>query len=112
VYRVALDPTVGAEKRKTRPCVIVRRDMIDASGERRNPMTIVVPLNDAHDRVENVLNILVPSGVGGTTKPSLVVCSQLRAVDKRRFVGERMGRLPQDVMVRVDRGRRVVLALD
>lgn len=86
--------------------------MIDAGAEQRNPMTIVVPFNDAGDRLENVLNVLVPRGVAGTTKASLVVCSQIRAVDKRRIVGERIGQLPADVMQRVDRGLRAVLSLD
>lgn len=112
VYYVALDPTIGAEKQKTRPCVIVRRNMIDEASEERNPLTIVVPLNDAKGREGNTLNAFVPRGIAGMTKDRLVVCSQLRAVDKRRFSGDKVGELPAAIMRDVDRGLTVVLALD
>lgn len=112
VYYVALDPTIGVEKQKTRPCVIVRRDMVDEVSEERNPLTIVVPLNDAKGREGNTLNAFVPRGTAGTVKDSLVVCSQIRAVDKRRFAGDKVGELPPKIMRQVDRGLAVVLALD
>ena len=112
VYRVALDPTVSAEKQKTRPCVIVRRNMIDDASEHRNPLTIIVPLNDAGGRRGNALNVFVPRGVAGTTKDSLVVCGQVRALDKRRFVGDKLGEMPSETMQRIDSGLKVVLALD
>jgi mRNA interferase MazF len=112
VFRVALDPTVGAEKQKTRPCVIVRRNMIDDAAEQRNPLTIIVPLNDANGRLGNALNVFLPKGVAGTTKDSLVVCSQVRALDKRRFVGEKLGNVPQEKLHLIEHALRVILALD
>lgn len=112
VYYVALDPTIGAEKQKRRPCVIVRRDMVDEASEQRNPLTIVVPLNDANGRRGNMLNAFVPRGTAGTTKDSLVVCSQIRAVDKRRITGDKVGELPPEIMRHLDRGLTIVLALD
>jgi mRNA interferase MazF len=112
VFRVALDPTVGAEKQKTRPCVIVRRNMIDDATEQRNPLTIIVPLNDANGRPGNALNVFLPKGVAGTTKDSLVVCSQVRALDKRRFVGEKLGDVPREELRLIDHALRVILALD
>lgn len=112
VYSVALDPTVGAEKQKTRPCVIVRRNMIDQAAEDRNPLTIIVPLNDANNRPGNLLNIFLSKGVAGTTKDSLVVCSQIRALDKRRFIGEKLGEIPPETMRLIDRALRIVLAID
>ena len=86
--------------------------MIDEASEGRNPLTIIVPLNDANERSGNLLNIFLPEGVAGTTKASLAVCSQVRALDKRRFVGKKLGEVPADTMRLIDRGLRVVLALD
>jgi mRNA interferase MazF len=112
VYRVALDPTVGAEKQKTRPCIVVRRNMIDEAAEARNPLTIIVPLNDANERSGDLLNVFLPKGAAGTTKDSLVVCSQVRSLDKRRFVGNKIGEVSTETMRLIDRGLRTVLALD
>jgi len=67
--------------------------MIDDASEHRNPLTIIVPLNDAGGRRGNALNVFVPRGVAGTTKDSLVVCGQVRALDKRRFVGDKLGEM-------------------
>lgn len=86
--------------------------MIDEDAETRNPLTIVVPLTDAKHRSGNLLNVFLPKGIAGTTKDSLAVCSQLRALDKRRFVGAKLGEVPGETMRLVDRALRIVLALD
>lgn len=104
VYWVNLDPTVGREMRKTRPCVIVQRD----SANRTSPTVIVCPLTDAGGIEGNLLNVFVPAGAGGSTKDSLIVCNAIRSVDRAR-VGEYLGTLPEAVMSAVDRGLRAIL---
>ncbi len=74
-------------------------------------MTFVVPLTDAGGKPGNLLNVLVPQGVGGTTKDSLVMIAQVRAVDKKRLAGAELGDLPPHIMQQVDNGLRAVLAL-
>jgi mRNA interferase MazF len=108
VYRFALDPTIGSEVRKTRPCVVVQRDL----RTERSPVTIVCPLTDANQRAGNIVNPAVPAGVGGTTKDSLVCCHQVRTVDRRRAVGDKLGDLPPEIMAAVSRGLRAILDLD
>lgn len=107
IYYVHLDPAVGSEEQKFRPCLIVRRDP-PAGVTDANPMTIVLPISDARDRPGNLLHIFVAAGVGGLTKDSRVLCQQIRAVDKKR-IGKRVGQLPYDVMERVGAGLRAVL---
>lgn len=106
VVRVALDPTRGSELRKTRPCVVVQRDAANRGGR----TTIVCPLTDAQDKRASLLLVPVPSGIGGTTKDSLVVCSQVRTVDQTRIVG-RVGTLPAPIMDAVGVGLRAILDL-
>jgi mRNA interferase MazF len=108
IYRFALDPTVGSELQKTRPCVIVQRDL----QTERSPVTIVCPLTDASGRPGNILNPLIPAGTGGTTKDSLVCCHQVRTLDCRRVVGEKLGELSAETMAAVSRGLRAILDLD
>ena len=89
VYRVHLDPTVGGEIRKTRPCVIVSPDEMN-----RHIATVTV----------------VPLTTGGQAYPSRVACNhqgrqgqvvleQIRTIDKTRF-----GSLPQDAAAAVLQG--------
>jgi mRNA interferase MazF len=104
VVRVQLDPTRGSEIRKTRPCVVVQRDAANRGGR----TTIVCPLTDAAGKRASTLFIPVAAGIAGTTKDSLIVCSQIRTVDVVRVV-EKLGALPQRVMDQVGTGLRAVL---
>ena len=104
--RVELDPTIGSELKKTRPCVVVQRN----AANRTSPILIVCPFTDARGRPGNVLNIAVSGGLGGATKDSLVRCNQIRSVDRERVV-ELLGSLPATVMEQVDAGLRLILDL-
>jgi mRNA-degrading endonuclease toxin of MazEF toxin-antitoxin module len=70
----------------------------------------VCPLTDAKGKNPSLLFVPVASGTGGTTKDSLVVCSQVRTIDIVR-VTEKLGTLPPDVMMRLDAGLRAILDL-
>ena len=82
VFLVALDPTVGSEIQKTRPCLVISPD-------------------ELNDHVATV--IVAPMSTRGRSYPSRVPCTfqgksgqivldQLRAVDQRRLV-RRLGRI-------------------
>ena len=76
VYLVALDPTVGAEIRKTRPCLIVSPDEMN----RHIRTVIVAPMTTA----THLYPTRVPCRFAG--KSGQVVLDQLRTVDKSRLV--------------------------
>jgi len=107
VWVVALDPVVGRELRKTRPCVIVQTN----AANRTSPLTIVCPLVSARGRKGNILNVPVPIGDGGVLKESLVQCNQVRIVDRSRLRGAALGTLSSEVMSRVNDGLRTILDL-
>jgi mRNA interferase MazF len=106
VWWVSLDATIGSETGKKRPCVIVQRDAANAS----SPTTIVCPMTDIRNRKANILNVFVTKGEGGLRKDSLVVCNQVRAIDRQRLAG-RMGRINDETILAVDRGLRAILDL-
>ncbi len=106
VWNVTLDPVIGSEMRKTRPCVIVQRD----AANHRSPTTIVCPLTSGSQVDANLLNIFV-SAASGIVHDSLVVCNQVRSVDKRRIVGNRVARLDAQTMSLIDTGLRAILDL-
>ena len=107
VWFVALDPVVGSEQGRTRPCVIVQRDSANA----KSPTTILCPLTTARGRQPNVLKVLVRPPEGGLDKDGLVLCNQVRIVDRRRIRGEMLGELSERTMALVDEGLRVILDL-
>ena len=78
IWLVTLDPTVGAEIRKTRPVVVVSSDAV---GEL--PIKLVAPLTEWKDYfMQNVWHVKVtPDSKNGLTKTLAVDTLQLRGVD-------------------------------
>jgi mRNA interferase MazF len=107
VVEVTLDPVVGHEQGKSRPCVVVQNDV----GNRFASTTIIVPLTGAA-RVKAPSPIYVPvnMGDGGTIKDSCILCDQIRVVDQSRF-GKVYGALSPETMSNVDTALLVSLGL-
>jgi mRNA interferase MazF len=95
VFLVNLDPTVGAEIQKTRPCVVVSPDEMN----RHIAPVIVAPVIVAPVIVAPLTSQgrLYPTRVNChfQGKNGLIVLDQLRTVDKVRLV-KRLGRLSAD----------------
>jgi mRNA interferase MazF len=90
VFLVNLDPTVGSEIRKSRPCVVVSPDELN-----RHIRTVVVaPLTTAGRTYPS----RVPVRFDG--KDGQVIIDQVRTVDKARLA-RRLGALAPDEAVAV-----------
>ncbi len=106
VYIVTLDPTRGAEIRKTRPAVVIQNDV----DNRYSPITIVVPITSKFDEKIYPTEVLVPAPEGGLKVDSIISVNQLRAVDKERL-GRRLGALKPATMTLVNEAIAISLAL-
>jgi mRNA interferase MazF len=82
VHLVGLDPTRGAEMRKTRPCVVVSPDELNA----HLATVIVAPLTSAGKAYPFRIRCRFDG------KDGLVVLDQLRTIDHERLL-RRLGRL-------------------
>ncbi|WP_373064174.1 type II toxin-antitoxin system PemK/MazF family toxin [Gemmatimonas sp.] len=89
VFLVQLDPTHGGEIRKSRPCVVVSPDDLNAHVR----TVIVAPLTKGG----HAYPFRVPCRFGG--KDGSVVVDQVRAVDVERF-SKRLGRLSPATLAR------------
>ena len=101
IWWVALDPTLGSEIRKTRPCVIVSVNILN---EHRRTV-IVVPLSSS-PRVSPPIMIAVTCD----GKPAVAVTDQLRAVAKERL-RSRLSVLSEEEMQTLDDGLRQIMNL-
>ena len=107
VVEVSLDPVVGHEQGRSRPCVVVQNDV----GNRFASTTIIVPLTDAaHILAPSPIYILIKKGDGGTTKDSYALCDQIRTVDQRRFK-KILGTLSTETMAEIDSALLISLGL-
>ncbi len=99
VYLVRLDPTLGSEIQKTRPCVIVSPDELNTHLR----TVIVAPMTTAGRAYPWRIRCRFQRRSG------YVVLDQLRTVDRERLV-KRLGALPTDTMVEVLGGLQEMLA--
>ena len=77
---VDLEPTVGAETRKRRPCVILQSDLVN-QGSRT---VIVAPILPNHKQWPFAVNI-TPTKLNGLDKDRHINVKQLRSVDVSRI---------------------------
>jgi mRNA interferase MazF len=92
IVLVKLDPTVGSEIKKTRPCVILSPNLIN-----HNSKTVLIAAITHFDENKAVSPLFVPilaSGSTGLTKKSLVTLMQMRTIDISRII-KKMGKLPK-----------------
>ncbi len=86
VWDVNLDPTVGAEIKKTRPCVVVSSDKIGIL-----PLKVIVPITQWQDAFEGQpwFVKIDPDTVNGLTRPSAADAFQVKSISTDRFVKQR-----------------------
>ena len=107
VWLINLDPTVGAEIKKTRPAVIVNDNAVGIL-----PLKVIVPITEWKDRyaVAPWLVRLEPNAENGLDKPSTADAFQVRSVAQERFV-RRLGKLSDTAMQEITRALAVVLSI-
>lgn len=77
IWWVNLDPTVGSEIKKRRPCVVLSANEVNHF--RATP--VVVPLSSSPKEAPPIVLPIPSAG-----KNSVAVVDQIRAVDKKRFL--------------------------
>jgi len=101
VWWVRLDPTVGSEIKKTRPCLVLTTNIVN---ERRRTV-VVVPLSTSRQAAPP---LLVPLECGG--RAVIAVVDQIRAVAKERLQ-QRLGTISSGHLKAVEEALRQILEL-
>lgn len=108
IWLISLDPTVGAEIKKTRPAIIVNDNALG-----KLPLKIIVPITDWKDRYKIApwMTKLEPDKENGLTKISAADSFQIRSVSQERFV-KQIGTVPETIMDEIRIGLAKVLSID
>ena len=90
LYSVNLDPTIGIEMKKTRPCLIISPDEMN-----RNVQTVIVaPLTTRCRYIPSRIKIEADSS-NGLTFTSYVALDQIKTIDKIRC-GNKLGNISSE----------------
>ena len=90
VFLINLDPTIGHEIQKTRPCLVVSPDEMN---ENINTV-IIAPMTTKSHEYPTRINVKFQG------KNGWIVLDQIRTVDKRRLV-KRLGKIDKIVIQKV-----------
>ncbi|GAB3392056.1 type II toxin-antitoxin system PemK/MazF family toxin [Azotobacter armeniacus] len=88
LIRIALDPTVGSETQKTRPCIVLTEQALNAVSR----TIIVVPLSTGSGPIMRLFPVLDPTQNDCGMHGSAVV-TQMRALDPVARQGQWLGRI-------------------
>ena len=97
VFYADLSPVVGSEQGGVRPVLIVQND----TGNRHSPTVIAAAITSQTGKAKLPTHISVSPMNCGLPKESIILLEQVRTLDKRRL-REKMGRVDEEVMKKVD----------
>lgn len=106
IYYADLSPVVGSEQGGIRPVLIVQNDV----GNKFSPTVIAAAITSQKEKAKMPTHIELNSEFCGLSRDSVVLLEQIRTIDKRRLK-EKMGRLDDSVMDRVNRALSISFGL-
>lgn len=108
VWLINLDPTIGAELKKTRPAIIVNDNSLG-----KLPLKIIVPLTDWKKRYEIApwMVKIMPDSLNNLHKESVADCFQIRSISEERFV-RKIGKINTNNLEDIKDALSKVLAIE
>lgn len=106
IYYADLSPVVGSEQGGMRPVLIVQNDV----GNKYSPTVIAAAITSQLGKARLPTHIELEAQSFGLSKHSVVLLEQIRTLDKKRL-REKMGKLPDGIMHKIDGAIAVSMGL-
>ena len=85
IYRAELDPVIGSEQGKSRPVLVISEDIIN---DLLNIVNVIPITSRKVGRTIYPNEVLIPSNNFGLSNDSIILCHQIRTLDKTRLSKE------------------------
>lgn len=108
IWLINLDPTIGAEIKKTRPAIVVNDNSLG-----KIPLKIIVPLTDWKERYEIApwMVSIKPDTINNLSKESAADCFQIRSISEERFI-RKIGRISSSNLEEIKEALSKVLTIE
>lgn len=106
IYYADLSPVVGSEQGGMRPVLIVQND----TGNKHSPTVIAAAITSQTGKARLPTHIELNAQSVGLSRDSVILLEQIRTIDKSRL-RERMGKLDENTMTKVDNAIAVSFGL-
>lgn len=97
IYYADLSPVIGSEQGGVRPVLVLQNDV----GNKYAPTIIVAAITSQIAKAKLPTHIELDSATYGLPKDSIILCEQLRTLDKRRL-GQLVCTLPSSLMRKIN----------
>ena len=101
-----LNPVIGTEQFGKRPVLVLQIDRAN----KVSPHTIIVPFTTKIRHSLLPSHVFVPANTGGLAHDSVLLCEQIRSIDKRRII-KKLGKLNYSWMRKVEKSLCTILGL-
>lgn len=107
IWLINLDPTIGAEIKKTRPTIIVNENSIG-----KLQLKVVAPITDWKDYYEMApwMIKISPKRTNGFTKTSTVDCFQVRSKSENQ-IDNKLGMIDIETLEKIKKSLAKVLSI-
>lgn len=102
-----LNPVVGAEQAGIRPALVIQIDKANAA----SPHTVIISFTTRIRQVKLPSHVRIPTGIAGLAEESILLCEQIRVIDKRRLV-RKIGSVDEEHLGQIGVAIKVILGLD
>lgn len=106
IYYANLSPVVGSEQGGHRPVLVIQNDV----GNKYSPTVIVAAITSQISKAKLPTHVEISAKQFNLDKDSVILLEQLRTIDKRRLK-EKVTRLSEEIMTKVDEAIRISLGL-
>ena len=108
IWLINLDPTIGAEIKKTRPAIVVNDNSLG-----KLPLKIIVPLTDWKEMYEIApwMVYLKPDSINNLSKESAADCFQIRSISEERFI-RKIGKISSNSFEKIKDALSKVLTIE
>ncbi len=101
-----LNPVIGTEQSGIRPALVLQIDRAN----KVSPHTIIAPFTTRIKRTLLPSHVFIPANVGGLNADSVLLCEQIRVIDKHRII-RTLGHVGEMYMEEVHIALRTILGL-
>jgi mRNA interferase MazF len=106
IYLINLDPVIGSEQGKTRPCLVIQNDV----GNKYSSNTIIASISSKINKNYPFL-VNIEKGIANLPKDSYIQLDQIRTIALERII-KKIGSLPKEFLDKVDVALKDSLGLE
>lgn len=106
VFYADLNPVIGSEQGGVRPVLVIQNDV----GNKYSPTVIVAAITSQVNKAKLPTHVQIVSSAYSLPKNSVVLCEQIRTIDKKRL-REKLGGIDAENMRNVNNALRISVGL-